>query len=262
MRQKNSLTLVIFIFVFAMSFTNNLFSNSSLGYLNRVLNESQSKRDNNITRIAGTRHLLSDNPLNYALYEKLETHIKGLDKVVSNHSDMISYYETQAGFIGGTVNILQKIRLLSLRKLSRILNDFDRSLLDNEMKELYKQILFTLKSAEFNGIRYYSGLLNDTAFKKMFREKRFFHIHNVDKALKFFISQRGQIGAKLNALRFRIRGKMIEKENNARFHNNLSTDFAKEMIELRKNHLMTLTNIFMLQKRLDHEKQRLTPLKR
>jgi len=241
---------------------NNLFSNSALGYLNRVLNDSNARHSGNIKRVSGGRRLLANNPLNYSLYEKLEGHMKGLDKVVANHQDMLSYYKAQAGVLGSTINILQKIRDLSIRKRSGILSDFDRSLLDSEMRQYYKQILFELKGAEFNGVRYYAKLLKSLAFGTIFKEKRFFQVNHIDRSLRFFIKQRGVLGARIKALRFRVRGKMIEKENNARFQNNQSTDFPGEMIDLRKNHLLTLANIFMLQKGLDHTKRRVSPRSR
>ena len=224
----------------------SLAENSSLTYLNRILSSADQAENKSMARLSSGKILLADDPANYAIYEKLESDLRGLEKTVGNQSDMISYYRLQEGILGNCIEILQRIRELILQKSNGILNDSDREIIDSEIGQDYDQIVYTLKEAEFNRKKIFSDLLGQEIVVNLFKTPEHYRLDKVDLLLDYFISQRSLAGIRINNLNYEISGERIANENEQAVQSHGDTDIPGEMSVLKREHLLMLVNVLML----------------
>jgi len=239
---KRNLLLIIFIFVTVYSFSGN----SSLNFLNNVLNNVNLEVDKSYERLSGGKILLRDDPANYAIYEKLEAVIRETDKIVNNSNDLISYYKYMEAILSSISDSLQRIRELLVQRSSGLLDEFDKKIIDNEINQYYKQIEYYLNQAEFNKKKVFDDLLNDIELKSYFKKEKYYDFNNIEGLLNFVIKQRAVIGAIINRVETRIYGEEIKKENTVNFQSHGDTDFSSEISILKKNSLLFLINILLL----------------
>ncbi len=236
-----------FLILFSIFLAQNLSTEEPLSYLNRILSNTEQSLDKSYRRLATGTYLLPDNPANYALYEKLKAHIKGLDGTISNYGDMNSYYKTAESFSEHITDLLQNIRELLLKRSSFLYSFEDRDYIDIEINQYYEQILFTLKNAEFNKKRIFAELLADNILKGWFQGEKYYQPAGVDRLLDFFLRQRIIMGTLVKTLESRTRSLALNAENLMAFQKSLwDIDMAKEITRLRKNHLLFIINLLLL----------------
>ena len=222
------------------------FSDASLIFLNRILKANNLETDKNLERLSGGKIILVDDPANYAVYEMLEKHIRGLEKMIGNKADMISYYRLQDSILGNIIDILQRIRELNIEKLDAILSDSDRDIINNEITNFYDQILYTLSQSEFNNKKLFGDFLNKDIIKNNFKGKEYYNLDNIDKLLNFFIAQRAYTGSKTKSLEYEISGEQTEEENTVNAQSRSDINFPREISNLERNNLLLLINVLML----------------
>ena len=144
---------------------------SSLDFLNRILGDNAGKIDDNSKRLSRGTYLLTDDPANEAIYQKLELHIRSLDARIGNTSDMRSYYQYAESLLGNIITILQRIRELLLVRNNSVYTTDQGSLVDSELSIQYDGIVFLLRNADFNGRRVFSPQLQDEVFADRFRQE-------------------------------------------------------------------------------------------
>jgi flagellin-like hook-associated protein FlgL len=240
------ISAVIFSAVFFINLQPISAENSSLTFLNRILNYSGKEADKSLERLSGGRILLIDDPANYAIYEKLEKFVREFERLIGNQSDMLSYYRLEDSLIGNIVEVLQRIRELVLQKSNGILNDSDKELINSEISQQYDQVLLTLEQGEFNTKKIFAGVLETNIIKGQFKDKEYYELGNVDKLLDFFIKERAVLGAVMKSLEFQINGERIAGENTAEMQGHGDTEFGSELSNLKRRELLMMVNILML----------------
>lgn len=231
----------------AILLSQNLPAEESLSYLNRILGSAENSLDKNYRRLSSGTCLLPDDPANHAIYEKLEAHIREFETTISNQGDMISYYQTTESFLKHIIGALQDIRELLLKRGNFFYSDEDRGYIDSEINQYYNQILFTLKSAEFNKKRIFETLLADNILQGLFLGEEYYQLDNVDCLLSFFTGQRSMFGTMIKALEYRNQGLALESENLKAFQSSLwHIDMAAEISRLKRNHLLFIINLLLI----------------
>jgi flagellin len=222
-------------------------ANSSLDYLNHILKESEGIVDRNYNRLSGGVRLLTDDPANYAIYQKLEAQVRGFAKEIDNNKDIISFYKFGESMLGNIIDALQRIRELVIEKSNTIFSRSDLEMLDAEIGVQYDQILFVLQSAEFNKIQVFGDLFSDKLFADVFHKDQYFSLASVDRMLDFITNQRSFYGSKLNLIEHRIASQMTGRENYQSFQSTiLDLDYGQETSMLAKNELLFLVNMLLL----------------
>jgi flagellin-like hook-associated protein FlgL len=246
--KKDRETVMKKIFILSFLFISlPLFSQNSLNFLNRILSGTATELSQSYKRLSKGQILLPDDPANYAIYEKLAAHIRGLSRSIDNNRDMISYYRTLMGATGNIVDMLQRIRELVLAKSGTLTSDFAREIINNEIRQMQKQIAFTLRNAEINRKKLFSEILSRPVTDQIFETRVYENLGQVDQTLNFFIRLRSIYAIKIKQLKYRIRAGMQERESAAETGSRIAdTDFAAEISRLQKNHLLMMMNILML----------------
>jgi flagellin len=216
-------------------------------YLHRILGINDKAATGNEKRLAEGMILLPDNPANYALYEKLEAHIRELDAMIRNNGDLISYYQTADGYISPIIDLLQGMRELALQKGNSIYSLEDREYIDREFGMYFDQIIFILENAEFNRIKIFKDLFDHEIIKERIKTGKVEQVDEIDVLLAFFTRQRILYGTKSRVLELTNQGLGITEENMNHVQSSfVDIDMAEEFSELRKNHLLVLINLLLL----------------
>ena len=241
---KTVKTILLLVLCFGL---NPSKSGAAPDYLNGILQSTENTIEKDRNRLSSGAKLLADDPANYAIYEKLTANLKQLEKIIVNFTDMTSYYRSAEGYLENIIDSLQRIRELALQRTNAILSDFDRGIIDSEIKQTYEQILFVLKNADFNKKNIFGVLFEDEEIKSRFQKKEYYQLATIDNLLIFFIYQRSIYGVKMKSLEYQIQGKSLEKENTAGFRSTIhDIDYSGKLSQLSRNHLLLIVNLLML----------------
>ncbi len=236
--------LIISLIILFINFF--LFSNSSTDYLNRILNYNEGRIDNNYDRLSSGTILLRDDPANYSIYEKLEAQIREIGKRINNDKDMISYYTYMEAVLSELSAMLQRIRELLVQKDNQLLSGEDKEIINNEIRQYYRQMEYDITQAEFNQVKIFSDLFKNTDLKNYFDNKKYYDFQNVDNLLNFVIKQRSTTGSYAARLEYQNNGEEIKKQNTINFKKQQDTDYSSEISALKRNSLLIMINMLML----------------
>lgn len=108
--------------------------------------------------IATGKRLLrpSDDPVDVANTLKLETKLKEFTQFKKNINDGISYMNVTSSSIDSMDNIMQRIRELAVQGSSDTLNAADRTYINKESSQLFRQLI-ALTNTQFKGDYIFSG---------------------------------------------------------------------------------------------------------
>lgn len=220
---------------------------SALDFLNRILGENSGNVDASAKRLSESTRLLTDDPSNYAVYEKLEAQIRSLSMLADNSAAMLSYYRYAEALLGDLVQTFQRVRELLIARQNPVFSDDERALLDTEIDAHFAGVLLLLKSGEFNGKPVFGALFTDEAFRDWFSHGAYDDPANIDRMFSFFIHERSLYGAKMNRLLAQQKAELTARENTQGFQSTLwDIDMAAEIAALQKNQLLFLKNLLLL----------------
>ena len=106
----------IFLILLSITVSAFAYSNSSVLFLNSILNYNDSMISKNYERLSRGTIRVQDDPANYVIYEKIEDQIREMDKRIANENDMISYYNYMDAVLSGINDSLQRVRELIGKK--------------------------------------------------------------------------------------------------------------------------------------------------
>jgi flagellin-like hook-associated protein FlgL len=248
MGRKGSVLFVLLSGLLFCTVISSVWANSdSLNYLNNILKGTEYKIDKNMKRLSGGIRLLTDDPANYAIYQRLEAHIRGLNKEVEVGSQLIAYYNYIDALLGTITDSLQRIRELLVQRGNLMYGPQERGFIDDEIASHYAHIRYMLKTSQFNRKKIFESLLQDKLFTDRFKQEAYYRLDNVDTMLSTIIGLRAVYGAKINQLEEKRKAQMKESENAQSFQSTLmDVDYAREISLLKRNQLLFLINILLL----------------
>lgn len=92
-----------------------------------------------------------DNPAGMAMGKRMNTQLKGLSVATQNSSDAISAIETADGALTEVHDILQRMNQLAVKASTGTISDDDRSMIEEEIKQLKDEITRIADTTQFNG---------------------------------------------------------------------------------------------------------------
>jgi flagellin-like hook-associated protein FlgL len=218
----------------------------SLNYLNNILNYENKEVSNNLEGISSGKILLADDPANYFLYENLESYIRSLEKEIRNSQDMIYYYKTEDAILQNVSDIIKRINELIMKRSDGILSDFEKDIIDSEIKQLYDQIFDVFKQSEFNKIKIFSRIFKEKVIISVFNQKDIYNQKNIDNLLNFIIRFQAEIGSKINTIEFSLKSDAALKENTSEMQSYGDTKVTGEISNLKRNQILLIANILMI----------------
>jgi flagellin len=99
----------------------------------------------------------ADDAAGYAISEKLDAQVSGLQQAQQNAQDATSLVQTAEGAINTVQSMLQRVRDLAVEYNNGTLDSADQAAITNEVAQLCQEILQISSQTSFNGIALLSG---------------------------------------------------------------------------------------------------------
>ena len=122
--------------------------------MQRALNQSTKKLSLSMQRLSSGLKIntCEDDAAGLSLSEKLSSNISSLGKVQQNTKDGIALLQTAEGGLKNILDILQRIKYLSVQASSNLWGEGSRNAMQQEAELLVDQIEQITKSTNFNGV--------------------------------------------------------------------------------------------------------------
>ena len=98
-----------------------------------------------------------DDASGLAVSEKMRTQVRGLRQAERNTEDGMSMIQTTEGYISGTSDIIQRIRVLAIQSSNGIYTAEDRQMMQVEVSQLIDEVDRVASQAEFNKMNLLQG---------------------------------------------------------------------------------------------------------
>ncbi|WP_293755720.1 flagellin N-terminal helical domain-containing protein [Vallitalea sp.] len=130
------------------------------------LTMNNSKLDKTLERLSSGLRInhSSDDAAGLAITQKMDTQVRGLDQAKRNTMDGISLIQTAEGALNEVHSMLQRIRELSVQASNGTYDDKDRKAIQEEVRQLQKEIQRISDNIEFNERKLLNGEIDRRAF--------------------------------------------------------------------------------------------------
>lgn len=127
--------------------------NASAMRANNALNRSDSRLSKSLERLSSGLKITQakDSPAGYAIGRRMNAQIEGLSVASKDANNGISIIETADGALTEVHEMLQRMNELAIKGATGTLTTVDRATLQEEMKQLKKEVTRIAKDTEFNG---------------------------------------------------------------------------------------------------------------
>ena len=133
--------------------------NATAMMANNTLNRTDSKLSASMERLSSGLKVnhAKDNPAGLAIANRMNAQIRGLKVGSNNTNDGISVVETADGALGEISSIVQRMSELCVKAGTESNTDSDREIINEEIKELKKEIERIARDTEYNGMPLLDG---------------------------------------------------------------------------------------------------------
>lgn len=133
----------------------------------RNLASSQNSLNTSIQRLTSGMRINSakDDSAGSAISNRFTAQIRGLNQAVRNSNDGISLAQTAEGALQETTNLLQRMRELAVQSVNDTNTASDRSSIQAEMDQLFKEVDRIAGTTKFNGKTLLDGSAKNSTFQ-------------------------------------------------------------------------------------------------
>ncbi|MBW4047253.1 MAG: flagellar protein FlaB [Proteobacteria bacterium] len=107
----------------------------------------------------------ADNPAGYAIAQRFQTQINGLNQAVSNGNQAVSLVQTATGALQNETNLLQQIRTIAVQSANGSNTSADRQSLQGVVSQLLAQVQTIATQTQFNGQNVLDGSYSGQQFQ-------------------------------------------------------------------------------------------------
>ncbi|MEY2341114.1 flagellin [Acidithiobacillus sp. IBUN Pt1247-S3] len=143
--------------------------NTNVGALNTLnsLNSTQGSLNTYLQQLSTGKSINGpqDNPAGYAIAQRFQTQINGLNQAVSNGNQGVSLIQTATGAIQNQTSLLQQIRTTAVQSANASNTTSDRQALQGVVSQLLAQVQTIATQTQFNGQNILDGTFAGAAFQ-------------------------------------------------------------------------------------------------
>lgn len=222
----------------------------------------------------------SKDPSGMAIAEKLTSQIKGSDQAVENMASSQDLLQTAESALDSITQGLQRVRELGVQAQNASLTDSDRSIIQNEINEIFSGISQTAQNTEFNTMKLLDGSFTDKVLGAgsngqgsvmqlensslqalgidNFSVEGNFDLSTIDQALETVQSARSNIGSRQNGLTAQINQTQITGENLSSGRSQIADlDISQALIDLNREKVLSQYKMALQNKSAEQEQNRL-----
>ncbi|MDR7927853.1 flagellin [Acidithiobacillus thiooxidans] len=107
----------------------------------------------------------ADNPAGYAIAQRFQTQINGMNQAISNGNQGVSLVQTATGAIQNQTSLLQQIRTTAVQAANASNTTSDRQALQGVVSQLLAQVQTIATQTQFNGQNLLDGTFAGAAFQ-------------------------------------------------------------------------------------------------
>ena len=107
----------------------------------------------------------ANNPAGYAIAQRFQTQINGLNQAVSNGNQGVSLVQTATGAIQNQTSLLQQIRTTAVQAANASNTSQDRQALQGVVSQLLAQVQTIATQTQFNGQNLLDGTFSGAQFQ-------------------------------------------------------------------------------------------------
>jgi flagellin len=125
----------------------------------RNLNTTESQLATSMQRLSSGLRINSaaDDVAGYAISQRLEAQVNGLNQAQLNSQDAVSLAQTGLGSLTDVENMLQRIRELAVEFANGTTSESDKEAIENEVEQLKEEITRVGETTKFNGVELLKG---------------------------------------------------------------------------------------------------------
>lgn len=222
----------------------------------------------------------SKDPSGMAIAQKLTSQIKGSDQAVENMASSQDLLQTAESALDSITGSLQRVRELGVQAQNATMTDSDRSIIQNEINEIFSGIQQTAQNTEFNTMKLLDGSFTDKVLGAgangqgsvmqlensslealgidNFSVEGNFDLSTIDQALETVQSARSNIGSRQNGLDAQINQTQITQENLSSGRSQIADlDISQALIDLNKEKVLSQYKMALQNKSAEQEQNRL-----
>ncbi len=125
----------------------------------RNLNTTETQLSNAMQRLSSGLRINSpaDDVAGYAISQRLKAQVNGLNQATLNSQDAVALAQTAEGALGGSEEILQRVRQLAVEYANGTTSESDKESIENEVEQLKEEIKRIAETTKFNGVELLKG---------------------------------------------------------------------------------------------------------
>jgi len=135
--------------------------NTNLNAMNaaRNLNSTENMLATSMQRLSSGLRInsSSDDVAGYAISERMQGQVNGLNQAAQNIADAVSLAQTGQGALNDIVGMLQRIRSLAVEYANGTTSEEDKEAIESEAEQLTEEISRVTETTTFNGVELLNG---------------------------------------------------------------------------------------------------------
>jgi flagellin len=143
--------------------------NTNVAALNTInaLNSTQGSLNTYLQQLSTGKQINgpADNPAGYAIAQRFQTQINGLNQAISNGNQGVSLLQTATGAIQNQTSLLQQIRTTAVQAANASNTSSDRQALQGVVSQLLAQVSTIATQTQFNGQNLLDGSFSGAQFQ-------------------------------------------------------------------------------------------------
>ncbi len=234
------------------------------------------------SQIASGNRLTSaaKDPAGLAISEKLNSQIKGDQKGIQNIESSQDLLKVADGSLNSILDDLGRVRELAVQAGNGAYSSDEKSIIQNEINSLFKNIQSNVQNTEFNTKKLIDGSFTDQQLGvgangqgtqmtlqdsgldalglKGFSVKGDFKISDIDKAISKVTTSLSEIGAQSNGLESNLNNTRVSEINQQSAQSSIADlDIAKAIMNLNKQNVLDQYKNAMQTKKAEQQQQQL-----
>ncbi len=223
----------------------------------RNLQHTENSLSTSMQRLSSGMRINSaaDDVAGYAISQKLEGQINGLNQASQNSQDAVSMSQTAQGSLTEVQQMLQRVRELAVQYANGTNSASDQTAIQSEVNQLVSEITRVGETTQFNGVQLLSSTttisfqvgandgevisVSTISLGATVGSISLSSISGIDAAIDSVSAAAGQFGAVQNRLQYTLSNLSVYSQNLAAAHSSIvDVNMAAEMTNYTKNQVL------------------------
>jgi flagellin len=204
-----------------------------------------------------------DDVAGYAISQRLQAQVNGLNQATLNSQDAISLSQTAQGSLNDVEQMLQRVRELAVQYANGTTSEADKESIEKESEQLKEEIKRVGETTKFNGVELLKGgaaikfqvgadeketiEVKATELEKDVEKVSLKEIKTIDEAIGKVATAAGEFGAVQNRIQYTISNLEVYSQNlSSAVSGIVDVNMATEMTNFTKNQVLQQAGVSIL----------------